>query len=164
MASYNPVAKLRRGDPIWFNDPYQSGGAITHLPDLAFIAPAFSDRQLLGFCASFGHCWDIGGIRPGSMSPEATEIFQEGVMVPPVRIVREGVWNDEVLRLFLRNSRFPDLMRGDLGAMTAAALLGVGRLTELAERFGREVLLRAFGLLLEQTRHALWAGLHRVVP
>src|SRR6185437_705240 len=97
----------------------------THSPDLAFVAPVFDGECLLGFCASFGHGQDIGGSRAGSLSSTATDIFQEGVRVPPVRLVHEGRWNEDLMRLFLRNSRYPDLLEGDIRALTGAVRLGV---------------------------------------
>lgn len=163
IAEYYPVEEMHPGDLYWLNDAYQSRGAISHLPDLAFVAPAFVDGDLIGFCASYAHLWDIGGIRPGSLSPDATDIFQEGVMVPPVRIVREGEWNDELLRMLLRNSRYPDMLRGDIGAMTSAARLGEARLAELAGRFGRDILVRSFELLLRQNREVVGAQTHRII-
>jgi len=164
VTRYYPLDEMRPGDLFWYNDAYLSEGALSHSPDLAFVTPAFSGNTLLGFCAVYGHCWDIGGIRPGSLSPTATDIFQEGILVPPVRIVRQGQWNDELLRMFVRNSRYPEMLHGDIRALTAAAHLGESRLMEMAERFGDNVLVQGFNLLIEQTRTALTAELRRVVP
>lgn len=164
IARVYPVEQMRPGDLYWYNDPYLSEGALSHSPDLAFVAPAFADGELIGFCAAFGHCWDIGGARAGSLSPEATEIFQEGVLVPPVRIVHEGRWNDEVLRMFVRNSRYPEMLRGDIRALTAAARLGESRLTEMAGRFGVDTLAEGFEALLQHTRKTLRRRLHEIVP
>jgi N-methylhydantoinase B len=163
VREHYPLEDMRPGDLYWLNDAYRSQGAISHLPDLAFVAPAFVEGRLLGFAASYAHFWDIGGLRPGSLSPDATEVFQEGIMIPPVRVMREGTWNDELVRLFLQNSRFPTMLRGDIGAMTAAARLGEVRLAELAERFGLDTLLESFDVMLAGNRDAVETEVHRTI-
>jgi N-methylhydantoinase B len=150
-----PLETMRPGDLYWYNDCYGSNGGVSHSPDMVFVAPSFHAGQLIGFAEAYGHFWDIGGMRPGSISPDATEIFHEGVIVPPVRIQRAGEWNDEVFRVFVRNSRFPDILKGDIRAMTAAARLGERRIGEMAQRFGSQELLTAFEALMEQTEQAL---------
>ncbi|MCC7414046.1 MAG: hydantoinase B/oxoprolinase family protein, partial [Gammaproteobacteria bacterium] len=142
-----PPDTMHPGDVYWSNDCYQLAGAISHSPDMCFIAPAFCGRELIGYALCFGHFWDIGGSRPGSLSPHATSIFQEGIAVPPVRIVDRGRLNDDLYRTILRNSRFPELLEGDTRAMMAATKIGQGRLVELFERYGREGLQAA----LEET-------------
>ena len=93
--------------------------------------PVFHEGRLVAFATTFGHYQDIGGLRAGSISPHATEIYHEGVLVPPVRIVREGQLNEEAYRIFLRNSRLPDLVEGDTRAMMASCHLAETRLGEL---------------------------------
>ena len=93
--------------------------------------------SLSAFAQSWAHFNDIGGMRPGSLSPDCTDIYQEGIIVPPVRVAREGVIVEELLRLFYRNSRFPEMVKGDTRASMAAIRLGERRLGELFERFGR---------------------------
>jgi N-methylhydantoinase B len=110
---------------------------------------------LVGFAATFGHFWDIGGMKPGTLSPLATEIFQEGLTIPPVKIVDRGTFNDEVYRLILRNSRFPDLLQGDTKAMIAACRLGQQRLQELARRYGKALLLLGFEAIFSQSEQAV---------
>ena len=126
-----PPETMKRGDIYWYNDCYESKGAVTHTPDQVLISPVFADDELIGFSQTWAHFADIGGMRPGSLSPDCTEIFQEGTMVPPVRLKRDGVINDDLLRVFVRNCRFPALVRGDLRAMLAAVGLGEKRLEEL---------------------------------
>jgi len=116
MKTY-PLETMRPGDVYWFNDPYVSDGAVQHHQDMVFAVPIFHEGRLVGFATTFGHYQDIGGLRAGSISPHATEIYHEGVLVPPVRIVREGHLNEEAYRIFLRNSRLPDLVEGDTRAM-----------------------------------------------
>jgi len=157
-------AEIRAGDLYWFNDAYLTRGTITHSPDMVFVAPAFLGEDLIGYCACFGHFWDIGGLRPGSLSADAREIFHEGFLVPPVRIVKQGVWNDELFRTILRNSRFPEFMEGDVRALTAATHLGVERLRELANRFGRDTTVEACEQLVEQSAQILRRQLCEKVP
>lgn len=164
VLEHYPADDMRPGDLYCYNDPYLSRGAISHTPDFVFVAPAFSSDGLLGFCASFGHCRDIGGIRPGTLSPAAREIFHEGVLVPPVRIAREGRWNDEVLRMCTRNSRLSVMLDGDIRALSAATRLGGERLAELADRFGDDVLVNGMEALFEQSRAAVSNQLRQMIP
>src|SRR5260370_1320411 len=129
---------MRPGDVYWFNDPYIPDGAVQHHQDMVFAVPIFHAGRLVAFSTTFGHYQDIGGLRAGSISPHATEIYHEGVLVPPVRIVREGQLNEEAYRIFLRNSRLPDLAEGDTRAMRASCRLAETRLGELGGRAGRE--------------------------
>jgi N-methylhydantoinase B len=154
-----PAAGMAPGDVYWFSDCYLSGGAISHSPDMCFVAPTFRDETLVGFVAAFGHFWDIGGMKPGSLSPLATEIFQEGIAIPPIKISDRGTFNDEAYRLILRNSRFPDLLRGDTKAMIAACTLGQRRLQELARRFGLARLQDGFRAIFGQAEHLVRTAL-----
>ena len=138
IAEHYPLETMRPGDIYWFNDCYASKGAVSHSPDQVFVAPVFAEGKLAAFAQSWAHFNDIGGMRAGSLSPECTEIFQEGIIVPPVRVARDGQLNDELLRVFTRNSRFPEMVQGDTRASIAAIRLGERRLVELCERFGHE--------------------------
>jgi N-methylhydantoinase B len=88
IAEHYPLATMQPGDIYWFNDCYASKGAVSHSPDQVFVAPVFAEGELSAFAQSWAHFNDIGGMRPGSLSPDCTEIFQEGIIIPPVRIVR----------------------------------------------------------------------------
>jgi N-methylhydantoinase B len=118
---------------------------------MVFTAPIFHEGSLIAFATTFGHYQDIGGLRAGSISPHATEIYHEGVLVPPVRIVREGQLNDEAYRIFLRNSRLPDLVEGDTRAMMASCRLADTRVAELCGRYGAATVLAAFDECIAQT-------------
>src|SRR5262252_4545574 len=146
-----PLESMRPGDVYWYNDPYLSDGAVQHHQDMVFTAPIFHEGRLIGFATTFGHYQDIGGLRAGSISPHATEIYHEGLLVPPVRIVREGQLNEEAYRIFLRNSRLPDLVEGDTRAMMASCRLAGARLAELFARYGAPTVLEAFELGIAQT-------------
>jgi N-methylhydantoinase B len=159
-----PPETMKRGDIYWYNDCYESKGAVTHTPDQVLISPVFAEDELIGFSQTWAHFADIGGMRPGSLSADCTEIFQEGTMVPPVRLKRDGVINEDLLRIFIRNCRFPALVRGDLRAMLAAVALGEKRLEELANRFSASGLRDAFDELLRRTGEAVRARLRALVP
>jgi N-methylhydantoinase B len=150
-----PRETMNPGDVYWTNDCYLLAGAISHSPDMCFVAPAFAGRELIGFALCFGHFWDIGGSRPGSISPNATSIFQEGIAVPQVRIVDRGRLNEDLYRTILRNSRFPDMLEGDTRAMMAATRIGQGRLVELFERYGREGLQAALEASLARSERVV---------
>ncbi len=146
-----PRETMRPGDVYWFNDPYLTEGAVQHHQDMVFVAPVFYEGRPVAFTATFGHYQDIGGLRAGSISPHATEIYHEGVLVPPVRIVREGQLNEEAYRIFLRNSRLPDMVEGDTRAMMASCHLAELRLVELFARYGTPTVLASFDACITQT-------------
>ncbi|WP_457652558.1 hydantoinase B/oxoprolinase family protein [Rhodocaloribacter sp.] len=130
----------RPGDVAVLNDPYEGG---THLPDVTMISPVFldaADEAPRFFVASRAHHADVGGMTPGSL-PLSTEVFQEGLIIPPVKLFREGVCNDDLLRMLLRNVRTPDERRGDLAAQRAAHTVGERRLRELTARHGADEVL-----------------------
>ncbi|WP_200305317.1 hydantoinase B/oxoprolinase family protein [Paracraurococcus ruber] len=118
----------------------------------------------VGFVMGWAHFSDIGGLRPGSLSPDATDHFQEGVIIPPVRLQRGGETNEDLLRTFWRNSRFPVQSEGDTRALMAAVRLGEARLAEMAGRFGPEVLADAFVQLLTRTEAIVRAKLRATFP
>jgi N-methylhydantoinase B len=144
ILEHYPLESMQSGDIYWYNDCYGSRGAITHSPDQLLLSPVFVDGELCGFVQSWAHLTDIGGATPGSLSPQATSHFQEGIIIPPVRLFREGVANEEALRIFERNTRFPVTVRGDMRALVAALRLGERRLVELIGRFGHGPVAAAF--------------------
>ena len=105
---------LRPGDIVILNDPYLGG---THLPDITMVAPVYSgekgNQQLAGFVSARGHHADVGGMTPGSL-PLSTELYQEGTIIPPIKLARGGRLNHDVVQLICRNSRTPDERKGDL--------------------------------------------------
>ena len=164
IAEIYPLDTMRPGDIYWFNDCYASKGAVSHSPDQVFVAPVFAEGRLAAFAQSWAHFNDIGGMRAGSLSPDCTEIYQEGIIVPPVRVAREGVISDELLRLFYRNSRFPEMVKGDTRASMAAIRLGERRLGELFGRFGLARTTDAFERLIAETEREVRAKLRALVP
>jgi N-methylhydantoinase B len=164
ILEHYPRDTMSPGDIYWYNDCYASRGAVSHSPDQVFVAPVFSEGRLSAYAQSWAHFNDIGGMRPGSLSPDCTEIYQEGIIVPPVRVAREGVMSDELLRLFFRNSRFPEMVKGDTRASIAAIRRGERRLVELFERFGRDPVVAAFAALLDETERELREKLRALLP
>jgi N-methylhydantoinase B len=146
-----PIADMRPGDVYWYNDPYLSKGAVQHHQDMVFAVPVFHAGRAVAFTVTYGHYQDIGGVKPGSISPQATEIFHEGTLVPPIRIYREGKLNEEAYRIFLRNSRLPHMVEGDTKAMMASCRLAESRVLELFERYGQATVLAAFEEVIEMT-------------
>ncbi|MBB4120237.1 hydantoinase B/oxoprolinase family protein [Martelella radicis] len=147
-----PAETMQPGDLYWYNDCYGSKGAVSHSNDQVLLAPVFKDGRLCAFVMSWAHFADIGGIHPGSISPDATEIFQEGIIVPPTKLISAGVTNETALEIFHRNSRFPDQSIGDMRALMASVDLGVRRIGEIVGRFGADVLADALSQLLVRTR------------
>src|ERR671915_842749 len=128
------------GDVFAINDPYSGG---THLPDITLVSPISPEGEIVGYAVTRAHHSDVGGMRPGSMPSDSREIYQEGIIIPPVRLVRGGEYVEDVLDLLLANVRTPDLRRGDLRAQIAANQLAEARVLELIERRGRETVLTA---------------------
>jgi N-methylhydantoinase B len=159
-----PIADMRRGDVYWYNDPYLSKGAVQHHQDMVFAVPVFHDGRVVAFTVTYGHYQDIGGVKPGSISPQATEIFHEGTLVPPIRIYREGRVNEEAYRIFLRNSRLPHMVEGDTKAMMASCRLAENRVLELFERYGQETVLAAFEEVLDMTATRARALFLELIP
>jgi N-methylhydantoinase B len=164
VAAQFPIEAMREGDLYWYNDCYGSRGAVSHSNDQVFLAPAFHDGKRVGFVMGWAHFSDIGGLRPGSISPDATDHFQEGIIIPPSRLMRDGQTNEDLLRTFWRNSRFPTQSQGDTRALMAAVRLGEKRLSEIAARFGPETLADAFGQLLARTEATIRAELAAIFP
>ncbi|HEX8929315.1 MAG TPA: hydantoinase B/oxoprolinase family protein, partial [Actinomycetota bacterium] len=147
------------GDVLAINDPYSGG---THLPDVTLVSPIDVEGSRFGYAVTRAHHSDIGGMRPGSMPSDSREIWQEGLVIPPVRLAREGRLQEDVLALIMANSRTPRLRRGDFQAQLAANLLAEQRLEELVARRGAELVRAAQAEVLayaERRTRDLLAGL-----
>jgi N-methylhydantoinase B len=151
---------VRPGDIFVANDPYVAGG--THLPDLNFATPIFAAERLIGFLCNIAHHSDFGGMLPGSMGGGMSEIYQEGLRVPLVRLFRAGEIDDDVLQLILLNTRVTDERRGDLLAQVAACTLGQRRMQELIAVHGADTLLDSFRELLLRTEARLRRAISEV--
>jgi N-methylhydantoinase B len=128
------------GDVWLFNDPYEGG---THSNDFKLVRPFFRNGKLYCYLASAAHWHDVGGAVPGNYNPEATECWQEAVQIPPVRIVKSGVMDEDVLAILAANTRLPDSQWGDLNGQLAALDLGSKRLHELLDQYGDDLVHRA---------------------
>jgi N-methylhydantoinase B len=146
-----PLDTMRPGDVFFHNDVYLSEGGIGHLPDLCVTVPVFHDGAVVAFVQAFGHHDDIGGAVPGSMPSHATSAFEEGLMVPPIKLWDQGVRNQAALTIMTRNSRMPDSLAADLDAECSACLMGGRRLTELFDRYGRAAVEGCFDAIVERT-------------
>jgi N-methylhydantoinase B len=135
------------GDTFLFNDPYDGG---THLNDFRLVRPLFRDGRLFCWLASVGHWLDIGGNVPGNYNPRATESHQEGVRFPPVKLIRAGVMQQDILDILAANSRVPQSNWGDLNGQLNALDLGERRLVELLDDHGDDAVAEAFTLLMDR--------------
>jgi N-methylhydantoinase B len=124
---------FKDGDVWIFNDPYQGG---THLNDFKLVRPFYYQGELFCCLASVGHWHDVGGAVPGNYNPSATECWQEGMLIPPVRLYEGGEFRPDVLDILQANSRLPLSVYGDMNAQVAALALGCERLTEVLDRYG----------------------------
>src|SRR5690554_1836727 len=136
------------GDVIILNDPYHGG---THLPDITMVSPAFVGNSVRFFVASRAHHADVGGMSPGSL-PLSTELYQEGVIIPPIKLIEAGKRNEGVLALITANSRAPEERLGDLEAQLAAQRVGEKRLLALVERHGETRVAEHMDALLDYSR------------
>ena len=137
---------LHPGDAILLNDPFYGGA---HLPDLTLVTPVYHEGELIAFTANRAHHADVGGSHAGSVSADSTEIYQEGLRIPPVKLFQRGDPNDAVFDMILSNVRTPDERRGDLRAQEAANETGRRRFNELADRYGTSKL----GVALEEIKN-----------
>ncbi len=152
-----PADEIHEGDIFVANDPYAGGG--THLPDVNLAMPVFVDGRLLGFMCNLAHHADIGGMSPGSMAGGMTEIYQEGLRIPVVKLFSRGELVRDVFDLLLLNVRVPEERRGDYYAQVAACKLGVRRLLELAERYDAGTLAAGFAAIMDRTEARIRAAI-----
>ncbi len=144
------------GDVYIFNDPYDGG---THLSDFRLVRPYFRDGKLFCYLASVGHWHDVGGNVPGNYNPVATECFQEGMLIPPVKLFRKGVLQQDIVDICQANSRQPVSLYGDLNGQINALDLGVGRLTALLDEYGAATITNAFDELIARAAQLMAANI-----
>lgn len=146
------------GDVFIVNDPYSGG---SHLPDVTLVTPIGFDREIIGYAATRAHHSDVGGSRPGSMPSGSTDIYQEGLIIPPIRLVEGGALSESVMALIMANSRTPLLRRGDFLAQIAANDLARSRILEMVAKIGLGNLIEGFGSVIDyaerRTREAIAA-------
>jgi N-methylhydantoinase B len=152
------------GDVILTSDPYKCSASISHTNDWLVLVPIFFEDELVGWSSQFGHQMDAGGRLPGSLPTTATTIFDEALIIPPLKIVERGEVAEDVLRLILNNVRLPEMNRADLFAIIAGCRAGERRVVELCERFGQDVYLAALQALLDRTHAAMRTLIGLAIP
>jgi N-methylhydantoinase B len=155
-----PVETMQEGDVYIMNDPYLGG---THLPDIGLVAPIFHRGRVIALSATMTHHQDVGGMTPGSIPTNATEIFQEGIRIPPLKLRAAGVMNDTLVKMLRLNVRIPNTFMGDLNAQIAGCQIGARRIAELADAMGPEMLTAIFEELLNRSEAMTRAAL-RAMP
>ncbi len=150
---------MEEGDIYFVNDPYSGG---THLMDVGMVKPFFHEGELFVFLSNRGHWPDIGGMVPGGFASSTTEIYQEGLRIPPVKLYRRGELNEDLLRLVLANVRVPEERRGDIQAHLAAFEVGERRLRKLLARHGRETVAACMAELKERSERQMRSYLEEI--
>ena len=159
-ATRERVPDLRPGDVVATNDPFAGGG--THLCDVALVRPVFFDGELIGFAAAKAHWSEVGGKDPGSWTADATEVYQEGLQLPFVRVCRQGRLDPDLVALIGANSRLPGETVGDLKAQAACLEVAERRLLELCERHGGATVAAAMDQVLDRGERLARAALERL--
>ena len=154
------VEKISPGDMFLSNDPFVGRGS--HLPDVAILAPIFRDGELVLFISNIAHHSDIGGMAPGSMAGGMTEIYQEGLRIPPIRIVQDGEILQDILDLVLLNVRVPRERRGDYMAQIAANRLGTRRLSEFFRRWTKDQIAAGCSEIILAVTRRMRAGISEI--
>ncbi len=159
IESYVPLEAWEEGDVILTNDPYSGG---QHLPDVQTFTPVFHNGVRVGIAGILVHHLDVGGGAPGSYDANATEVFQEGICFPPVKIARRGEVNEDLVKVFLRNSREPENVGGDFASQLAALKVGARSIQRIAERYGAERLHDACNTIQRQSEELMRAAIAAV--
>jgi N-methylhydantoinase B len=154
-----PASEIEEGDVILHNDPYRGG---LHTPEHTFFKPIFVEGELMGFAVAIGHIQEVGGMVPGGFCGEATEIFHEGIRVPPIKIKKRGKDSVEVWKLLLANVRTPRANYGDLCALIAAVDLGELRTVQVIEKYGKALFRETIRDLLDYSERRMRAELEAI--
>ncbi|MCX5494133.1 hydantoinase B/oxoprolinase family protein [Kaistia dalseonensis] len=143
----HPIATIHPGDIFATNDPFYGG--VTHLNDMVLVMPVFVEGEIVAWTANIAHWNDVGGMVPGSMSTDATTIFQEGIRVPAIKLVEKGVASQAVIDLLTVNSRLPAFLKGDLWAAIAAVRIGDKRILDLVKKYGKDTFVTAMNHFMD---------------
>ena len=160
VATKERVHDLQPGDVVITNDPYSGGG--THLSDVAMVRPIFARERLIGFAAAKAHWTEVGGKDPGSWTADSTEIFQEGLQLPFVRVYRGGRLDADLRSVIAANSRLPDHATGDLAAQAACLEVAERRLLHLCVRYGTDEVVQAMRVVLDRSETLARAALSTI--
>lgn len=159
LADHVPSANWHEGDVVIFNDPYCGG---QHLPDILAFRPVFHEGARIAFVGTLCHHIDVGGLVAGSYAAKATEIYQEGLRIPPVKIIEGGRRNEAIFAMIRQNVRKPDLLLGDLASQLASLEVGAAALARLANRFGAAAMLEAGARILDMSEAGMRAAIARM--
>ena len=151
---------IREGDVFVSNDPHEAGG--THLPDINMAQPVFHDGELVAFTCNLAHHADVGGMAPGSMAGGMSEIYQEGLRIPVIKLFREGELQSDIMDLLLLNVRVPEERRGDYFAQIAACRLGARRLGEVIDKYSLPVVRAGFDEIIARTEQRMRAAIREI--
>jgi len=155
-----PLDRWQPGDDIMMNIPYPAGPG--HLNDITVVSPVFYQEEIVALVANMSHHVDVGGFAPGSMPVGVHEIYQEGIQIPPVKIVKQDVIDDELLAIFLANIRTRMEGRGDLMAQVAANNVGERRLQDLFQRYDPTTLARTMQAIMNYSERRMRAGIREI--
>jgi N-methylhydantoinase B len=161
LARYS-ASQIHQGDLFVGNDPYVAGG--THLPDINLAMPVFAGGRLIAWICNIAHHADIGGMAAGGLAAAMTEIYQEGLRIPPIKLGTNGELNQDLLDLLLLNARVPDERRGDYFAQISSCRLGERRLRELIDRYTADFMLAGFDEIISRTAKRMRASIRRLRP
>jgi len=160
LEKYPNPGEIEPGDVFITNDPYHGG--VTHLNDVVLVMPVFDGSDLVAWTANIAHWNDVGGAAPGSMSTDANEIFQEGMILPGVKLISRGQPIRSVFDILTANCRMPDFLTGDLWAGVASIRVGERRVLEIVHKYGKEVFLAAVEEYLDYGEKVSLAALRRL--
>ena len=160
MDKFNQPGDIEPGDIFITNDPYSGG--VTHLNDVVLTMPVFADDEIVAWTANIAHWNDVGGMVPGSMSTDATEIFQEGLILAGVKLFSQGEPIRSVFDILTANCRMPDFLTGDLWAGVASVRVGERRVLEIVDKYGKDVFLHAVEEYLDYGEQVSLAALRRL--
>ncbi|OAO04054.1 5-oxoprolinase [Sphingomonadales bacterium EhC05] len=146
---------IEEGDMIFLSDPYSCDGAVSHNNDWLVLLPVYRGGRLVAWTAMFGHQSDIGGKVAGSIPIDSKSVFEEGVRIPPVKIYQKGVYNEEMIKVVMHQSRKPDWCAADLNALIASCRVAARRVDEMCGRFGEDEFASATDLLLARNHRAM---------
>ncbi|HLS45986.1 MAG TPA: hydantoinase B/oxoprolinase family protein [Ornithinicoccus sp.] len=153
---------IEEGDVLMTSDPYSCGAAISHANDWLVVMPIYFEGRIVGWASQFGHMSDVGGKTPASMPTDARTIFEEGVVIPPFKLYKKGVLDEDALRIILNQVRKPDWNRADLNGIVAACRTAGRRVQQMCERFGVDTYTSALDALLDRNYRAMKALLAAV--
>ena len=160
VQKFQKPGAIEAGDIFIVNDPFSGG--VTHLNDVIVALPVFAEGEIVAWTANIAHWNDVGGMTPGSMSTEATEIFQEGLQLPPIKLFAKGEPIQSVFDILTTNSRMPDYLIGDLWAGIASIRVGERRVVELVNKYGKDVFLHALDQYMDYGEQVTLAGLKQL--